>query len=366
MFNFPPHLESTDDYVRTLVATLSPLEKYIYDIHPFDIGTEDGKAWFLREIDDEWLAWLDTTTLEDCLDVLAHLCLENSAVETARCPLSLQKLISTCKSLQLRSPAIPKPETVDECTRRGMGLKKLHEVNRLTALLHQVADAHDIDVIVDFGSGLGYLTHELSRKYPVIAIECDGDRTTGAQKRSQKMDARQKGMPASSNIVHVTEYLTLENAERILTQARLDGLPTREKPFTRFLLTGLHACGELSANTMPTLFKNTESIQALVSVGCCYHLMDTASFPKSALLKSLNVAFDKSAFKMACHTFVSFDRSRLIGVWRSQGKLVLKDGDSLSQNLHRIQQKLGLPLKTETEAELDMCLKRVALLGTIR
>ena len=92
----------------------------------------------------------------------------------------------------------------------------------------------------------------------------------------------------------------------------------------RCLLTGLHACGDLSA-TMIRLFKESEDIQALVSVACCYIKVTTDSgdpgkefrsktcvknricYPMSEYVKNIcGHQLSYTALKLACHGIEAF------------------------------------------------------------
>ena len=90
----------------------------------------------------------------------------------------------------------------------------------------------------------------------------------------------------------------------------------------RCLLTGLHACGDLSA-TMIRLFKESEDIQALVSVACCYMKLttdfeekdktlrictsDKPCYPMSSFVKSMEKhKLPYKARELACHAVEDF------------------------------------------------------------
>jgi hypothetical protein len=104
------------------------------------------------------------------------------------------------------------------------------------------------------------LTLELTKKYPVIAFESNIDRTTSAKERlkiveqlqSDKLQELQHpetnnshtcGRVDLSKIVHVSEFLTTANAERVFAEStrQMTGLETddvaTEKKVT-YLLTG--------------------------------------------------------------------------------------------------------------------------------
>jgi hypothetical protein len=277
-------------------------------------------------------------------------------------------------ALKLPDPIeLCRSSTDAECTKRGMPRKKTHEVTTLDPFVISIAKSHAINVIVDFGSGLGYLTHELAKEFNVIAIESESSRSDAAQSRSSKLETRQK-TKSSFSIIHVSEYLTTLNATDVLKNA-IANLDLQEGDEPRVLLTGLHACGDLSATTMIELFHSQLSMKALVCVGCCYHLMDTTKFPQSLVLKQLEISLVKDELKLSCHTFSNFDTARVAGLWRSQsirafvqtkGRFVLDAKDSLLESLEKVEKSLNLKPSLKTEAEVDHIYRYVALLSTIR
>lgn len=126
---------------------------------------------------------------------------------------------------------------------------------------------------------------------------------------------------------------------------------------------------------MGGLFHEHPRIKAVVSVGCCYHLMNVDEFPKSQIFQELQFKVDKLALKLACHTFHKFDNLRIIGLWRAQtvrailqvkGKLVLNNEDDLPSCLRKVAFKFNLEEKMVSEHELDICLKKLAFLSTLR
>lgn len=48
--------------------------------------------------------------------------------------------------------------------------------------------------------------------------------------------------------------------------------PGREND--KVLLVGLHTCGNLAASSLRLFVDNSDTIEAIINVGCCYHLID--------------------------------------------------------------------------------------------
>ena len=361
----PHKFKSIEEFAKSSCRLLIELQKWIYDIHPYDIYTNE--EFLLQNFESSWIEFLENTPINDVLDILSSLMLGEKPLNATVLPKSFTSLMARCKEHWLPFPEEEVPvDSLADCTKKGMKVKKLHEVKILSTYICQLAEKLKIECICDFGSGLGYLSHEISKKYPVIAIECDPKRTEAAKARTERLSKREgiKG----KEIKYTTEYLTVDNSQKVFATAT-------EGKDSSMLLTGLHACGDLSASTMLGLFKHNPSIKAVVSVGCCYHLMNTCSFPKSDLLKDLNLAVDKRALRLGCHTFVGFDKSRVLGLWKSQlfraitqveGRIVMNEKVGLQENLFQIEKKHNLPHSDITLKEMERGLKNIAMLSLIR
>ena len=377
--HLPPSFDNIEEYAKSASLLLLEEEKWIYEIHPYDIFRKEA-SFILTEngFDSSWRQYLENTELDECLDTLSSLMLlghdehEMSSLFPSL-PSSFIGLVSACRKHWLPHPTerIP-PDTSADCTKKGMSVKKLHEVKILTKFITQLCQKLQLDTVCDFGSGLGYLSHEVSKELKVIAIEADGARTAAAQKRTERLSRREGYPDLLNNITHVTQFLTTENADQVFSQS----IPSSsEGEESGVLLTGLHACGDLSAKTMLDLFKKTPAIKAVVSVGCCYHLIQTDNFPQSVTLKELSLKVDKRALRLGCHTFVGFDKKRVIGLWKSQlmraiteieGRIVMDEGDGLLGNLDRLEKKHKLSHSDISLQEMEKGLKNIALLSVIR
>ncbi|KAL3884429.1 hypothetical protein ACJMK2_024568 [Sinanodonta woodiana] len=74
--------------------------------------------------------------------------------------------------------------------KRGMTPKKLHEVCHMTSLVDHVTRESGAEVIVDVGSGLGYLGQVLHDEfhYPVLGLESQSGHTSGAEQRARHIE----------------------------------------------------------------------------------------------------------------------------------------------------------------------------------
>lgn len=68
-----------------------------------------------------------------------------------------------------------------------------------------------------------------------------------------------------------TEHFTVVT-ERLHSDTKLESIIPEYKSNTVSLLTGLHACGNLTSTTLK-LFSETDA-QSLCVVGCCYHQIE--------------------------------------------------------------------------------------------
>ncbi|CAG2247834.1 unnamed protein product [Mytilus edulis] len=100
----------------------------------------------------------------------------------------LQKAISLSSSRNCKT--LETAVEIEPNIRRGMNPKKQHEVSKMAALVHDLVKDTGSDVIVDVGSGLGYLGQTLNKTYghTVVGIEGKQSHTTGADKRVWSVD----------------------------------------------------------------------------------------------------------------------------------------------------------------------------------
>ena len=231
----PPTFNSSEDFAKSSCSLLFELQKWIYDIHPYDVISNEN--YLTQNFESSWIEFLDRVPTDDVLDTLSSLMLGEEPANNAfySLPESFTSLTDTCKRHWLPAPELEiAADSLADCTKKGMKVKKLHEVKILTQYICQLAENLNVDCVCDFGSGLGYLSHEISKKYPVIAIECDSKRTQAAKSRTERLSKREGSLGKTKDISYTTEYLTVENSQKVFTAA------TGGKDMS-MLLTGLHA-----------------------------------------------------------------------------------------------------------------------------
>lgn len=110
---------------------------------------------------------------------------------------------------------------------------------------------------------------------------------------------------ASDNTSETSEEKESRLGHQELSFLGCSDISTRQ----HFLLTGLHACGDLTP-TMLRVFASCPDIQGLASVGCCYMKLSTAKnletepvgYPMSEFVQQLPLsALSYEAREMACH-----------------------------------------------------------------
>ncbi|CEP14918.1 hypothetical protein [Parasitella parasitica] len=223
-------------------------------------------------------------------------------------PESLRNYLETARDLAL-------PREVDEATLQqqqniskhilaGMNDKKIHEVKLMSQLVKNVADERGINSVIDLGSGQGYLSRALAFDYgmEVLAVDMSEIQTQGAVKFDKKA-LKSQGVKGDDkeqqpNLKHVTEKITPENVSQVLERWSPDS--SQDK---KWLVTGLHTCGDLSP-TIFNLFAKSREVSCVVNVGCCYNALTTSGFPMCEYLKEKNdlIKVGSTARVLSCHS----------------------------------------------------------------
>ncbi|KAI9323275.1 methyltransferase domain-containing protein [Dichotomocladium elegans] len=188
-----------------------------------------------------------------------------------------------------------------------MTSKKIHEVELMSTLIHDVAKERGISHVLDLGSGQGYLSRALAFQHDmnVLAVDMSEIQTRGAMKfdrrairaAEKKNKLKEVGqMKEPKKLQHVTEMITPENVSSVLTRwGSNDG---ESKPW---LICGLHTCGDLSPMIMRLFAESKDQVACLVNVGCCYHYL-ADGFPLSDSLKQRGYKLSTTARVLACHS----------------------------------------------------------------
>ncbi|NXS37183.1 RRNAD protein, partial [Pomatostomus ruficeps] len=234
--------------------------------------------------------------------------------------------------------------------RRHVKPKKQHEIQRLGKLLQRLSQATGCERVVDIGAGQGHLSRFLAfgLGLSVTAVESDS-RLAGMAKRFDQELLRELGKTRGlgheraprrcpNPARHCPRPLT-PRAPRHMA-GRLDpaapwgefllppdppgpgpaarnplGGPGGSEDGGQVLVTGLHACGDLS----PALlchFARSPAVAAVASVGCCYMKLSTApqppgcspGYPLSASVAALpGHQLSYRAREAACHALEEYE-----------------------------------------------------------
>lgn len=337
----------TLEWINAIVDFVKP---YSFLINAQVVNFFKDRLW--EVVDGEWM---------DCLrmEPVENLLLIPSGVVQDYWPDSLKGFIYTMRSLVfpreqsdlqkvLPNLRMTSPNTV---LAQGMSLKKKHEVQVLSAVVSSVVNRVGACKIIDVGAGQGYLAQVLSFQYghSVVAIDASPlhGKVTGARaERIEKHYAaqnRKSGSTTKSPNVPKTitcHLMSVDDMMKALTEISLhkddNGVELNEQneAFDRrsshslhypnsqsqssLVLSGLHACGDLSV-TMLRTFLECEEVKAVVSIGCCYNLLSEErfdnchsqyGFPMSSSVKSSGLSLAKNSRDLACQ---SAERWRHLG-----------------------------------------------------
>ncbi len=131
--------------------------------------------------------------------------------------------------------------------------KKQHELERLTPILGEYMQQHQLDDVVDIGGGLGHLAQTLAHHYQrsVVSLDMDEKLQLAGQKWQQH-----KWPQSPTPVRFQTHRIDHQDA----TFMKLLSSNT--------LTTGLHTCGGLAVAQMSA---TNEAKASLANMGCCYH-----------------------------------------------------------------------------------------------
>ncbi|RUS26267.1 methyltransferase domain-containing protein [Jimgerdemannia flammicorona] len=329
-----------DDYANALMA-FSKKYTWLANIHTVDFFTMD--YWHM--MDPEWTDAL----LSDAVGYpeLMRLASFSECMQFVREALDLALLRD-----------VPSYSSIDKHILPGMTEKKLHEVKVeiLSGLIAQVSKETGVSSVIDLGAGQvstteGYLSRALAFQHDlhVLAIDSCSIQTCGAQryqemaeKTSQKrkqssstarpyeennvststltLNAIPSDRPSTnaSNLHHITQEVTFSSLPTLLTdwststfwhQSTATSTANTDTR-ARWLLCGLHACGDLSSH-MIQLFLGSDDVRCLVNVGCCYHSLSEGledegateprfAFPMSRHFQAAQFQMGATARMLAC------------------------------------------------------------------
>ncbi|KAK8380525.1 hypothetical protein O3P69_016841 [Scylla paramamosain] len=200
--------------------------------------------------------------------------------------------------------------------RRHLKPKKQHEVARLAIVAAQVARCVCDGVMVDVGSGQGHLSRLLAYGHDVrvVCLEAEDKFIDGARKFDHQLEKAVEKMTRKNTSLpplppgprHAVCHLQPNMDPHTFTKVITGVWPDLQSRGEVCGLLGLHTCGDL-APTLLRIFTSMPACQAMVSVGCCYMKLTTASeenpgFPMSNFVRRLpGHALSYESREVACH-----------------------------------------------------------------
>ncbi|KAJ3106019.1 hypothetical protein HDU97_007203 [Phlyctochytrium planicorne] len=319
------------------IARFLPAYSWLYGSHAYDAIKD---SFFEKNWPQDWVFLARERYNLDALIKISRGGFEDEW------PDSLKNFVKTCGNLSLPRELheddygslfrdLQKDYDDSDTTKAGMTRKKLHEVERLSRVVLSVAKSSNASTIVDVGAGQGYLTHRLAKEYPVVALDFDEIQTVGSKYRGEMLKKRafkkehSKTEPTpeedGKGITYVTEAFNYDRLMKLLETPPAELTKKEKQDGSGYTLVGLHACGDLSASTMLTAFKNNNQVRSIVVVPCCYNLLtepealsDSSGlygFPLSNAVKSLctenKITFGHRGRNLACQTFEKFSEQQM-------------------------------------------------------
>ncbi|KAI4473839.1 hypothetical protein M0802_015922 [Mischocyttarus mexicanus] len=163
----------------------------------------------LNDIPKEWLDVLQCLSNEELNNFVVNKTLVSMFVDnTNLCslpvwPKTLQSFIEKCKYInRLSRINLPTTLKMPQQFIKGLNPKKQHEIIHLAQLIHKQCETLNIKVIVDFGSGLGYVSQLLYYLYGYKVLGLDGNEMNINIARKRQM----KIYPTSINHVKYAFY----------------------------------------------------------------------------------------------------------------------------------------------------------------
>lgn len=181
----------------------------------------------------------------------------------------------------------------------NMNPKKIHEVAIMAQHISNSLDKAQERVIIDAGSGLGYLSSWLAFSYnfKVLGIDSRPLNSESAENRLKKFAKKVKHlrMKSVNHKIH-TEFIDERTDFQQLAHVHF---PDSIDP--SLTLTGLHTCGSLSNNCLK-IFRNVSGIRSLFNIGCCFNLLEPNDFPMSNYGAEMSVQLTRNARMLAAYS----------------------------------------------------------------
>lgn len=150
---------------------------------------------------------------------------------------------------------------------RGIKPKKIHEIHELSNQISRSCGVSaDNTIFIDLGCGVGHLTNFLHRKfqYKILGIEADSERVVAAEK------IQNTKFPESIKSVKFVQHFIEPSSASFIQPLLIKEFDFKDT--TNLVLTGLHACADLTVTAL-NLFLRIPNVTKLLIMPCCYHKM---------------------------------------------------------------------------------------------
>lgn len=287
--NFVQDLESVEDWHELPRKCVSIRDRFVNDAEYRDQYFSELKKELLPAVDSGCFVERSFSKDVPCVWHLNHTqSVESFLTAAVACTLDSLHVVTPISSIVNENEKDSSDE--NPFISHAMGVKKSHEIERLSILISQLCKEYDIARVIDVGSGKGYLGSYINLSYGIEVLELDSvdsnvrgsilrrgrleERWNHLRKRAgysdegQEESSRPDSKEGAKNVVSMTAFI--ENGshlETIVNDSR-----SREDEQS-CLLAGLHTCGSLAHSAIDT-FVNCKSTRVLLNVGCCYNLFD--------------------------------------------------------------------------------------------
>ncbi|KAJ1904995.1 hypothetical protein LPJ81_002174 [Coemansia sp. IMI 209127] len=324
----PFGFDSIEQYARELVVTYNEYE-FLPKI--CIVAFFVSPQW--DRVPKEWQQFFDSPQF----DISSLIPMAARGIVPEDAPESLRRYIDA--TFRLRFPRDPTPAhdsgqtKIVEYFLDGMNGKKSKEVVELSQLIDGVAKETGSRLVVDVGAGQGYLSRVLAysnwlSRLSVLAVDFSEGQKRGAEalhgymvKKLKCKRARAEGYVWEERfrerLDHQVLRVDMDSTGELVSTAQTVCQSKREE---RWMLCGLHACGDLSSAILKAFAESDAA--AVVLVPCCYNLISepasdaettsqaapaaAAGFPLSQSAFS-SVRLGTNALKTACQATGRWD-----------------------------------------------------------
>ncbi|KAJ1952660.1 hypothetical protein EC988_003429 [Linderina pennispora] len=315
--NIPCGFDSIDEYVAVLKQMYKEFA-YLPAMHIVDFLVEDH--W--SELPRDWQEYFDSSAF----DIESLIPMASQGQVPADSPESLSDFVRQMFGLRFPRDKIDTGASDDKVAvgdiqkyfLNGMKPKKQAEVIDLAHLVSQVARETGTELVVDVGAGQGYLSRVVAysaagSRASVLAVDFAHGQKRGAETFQKRLIKQLRGKKAQTDgyrwqegdeqrLVHCVVKVGMDSTGELVQMAR-DQAGGR-----KWMLCGLHACGDLSSAILKAFVESDASAVALVP--CCYNFIsencgDMSGFPLSTAFAGVEIGMN--ALKTACQATVRWE-----------------------------------------------------------